>query len=296
MKITCNIIKDILPLYAEGMVSSDTIEMIEEHLVSCNNCREELSKLTSPIPIPSDINTVPLKKIQLMLQKRKTIVIILSVLFSLVIAISVIGYLTSPSYFIYSSDILNIVELENGAIVIEFNDKVSGYEISSYRSSDTEGYIYHINSWDSIWNRWFKKNNLQNIVLNPEGDIVDRVYYSQSNGEEDILVYARSIPNEGVITLPRLALNYYMVLAIILFVISLIAVVLTKKNKKIQNVMISLMSIPVVYIISSIVIRLFRPVTYMLAKDFFLIILLSIPIYSIFLLLYGRHKKQKQLI
>ena len=32
MKNECNIIKDILPLYAEKMVSEDTVDFIEEHL------------------------------------------------------------------------------------------------------------------------------------------------------------------------------------------------------------------------------------------------------------------------
>ena len=31
-KISCNIIKDILPLYLDGVVSDDTRQMVEEHL------------------------------------------------------------------------------------------------------------------------------------------------------------------------------------------------------------------------------------------------------------------------
>ena len=32
MKISCEIIRDILPLYAEGMASQATKEMVEQHL------------------------------------------------------------------------------------------------------------------------------------------------------------------------------------------------------------------------------------------------------------------------
>ena len=38
MRNECNIIRDILPLYAEDMVSDDTISFVEEHLQACAEC------------------------------------------------------------------------------------------------------------------------------------------------------------------------------------------------------------------------------------------------------------------
>ena len=45
MRNECNIIRDILPLYADKMVSADTASFVEEHLIGCAECREELEKL-----------------------------------------------------------------------------------------------------------------------------------------------------------------------------------------------------------------------------------------------------------
>ena len=45
MRNECNIIRDILPLYVENMVSEDTSEFVKEHLESCPACRAELEKL-----------------------------------------------------------------------------------------------------------------------------------------------------------------------------------------------------------------------------------------------------------
>ena len=45
MKNECSIIRDILPLYVENMVSEDTAEFVKEHLESCPVCRAELEKL-----------------------------------------------------------------------------------------------------------------------------------------------------------------------------------------------------------------------------------------------------------
>ncbi len=43
-EINCNIIKDILPLYVDGVVSDDTKEIVEEHLEHCEECKKK--KLT----------------------------------------------------------------------------------------------------------------------------------------------------------------------------------------------------------------------------------------------------------
>lgn len=48
MRNECNIIKDILPLYAEDMVSSDTIDFVESHLKVCAACRAELQRMENP--------------------------------------------------------------------------------------------------------------------------------------------------------------------------------------------------------------------------------------------------------
>ena len=38
MKNECSIIRDILPLYVENMVSEDTSEFVKEHLERCPAC------------------------------------------------------------------------------------------------------------------------------------------------------------------------------------------------------------------------------------------------------------------
>ncbi len=43
----CNIIRDILPLYLEDMVSEDTAAFVKGHLENCEACRRELETLKS---------------------------------------------------------------------------------------------------------------------------------------------------------------------------------------------------------------------------------------------------------
>ena len=45
MKTECSMIRDLLPLYVEDMVSEETAEHINEHLATCEECKVELERL-----------------------------------------------------------------------------------------------------------------------------------------------------------------------------------------------------------------------------------------------------------
>lgn len=40
MKYSCEIVKDLLPLYHDGVCSKDSISMIDQHLSECKNCKK----------------------------------------------------------------------------------------------------------------------------------------------------------------------------------------------------------------------------------------------------------------
>ena len=44
-KVSCEIIKDMLPLYYDSVCSDDSKRMVEEHLSECNNCKVEFKKI-----------------------------------------------------------------------------------------------------------------------------------------------------------------------------------------------------------------------------------------------------------
>ncbi|MDF2524262.1 MAG: hypothetical protein K0R31_1903 [Clostridiales bacterium] len=45
MKISCEIIKDLLPLYLDGVCSNDSKALIEEHFAECDSCKAELQAM-----------------------------------------------------------------------------------------------------------------------------------------------------------------------------------------------------------------------------------------------------------
>lgn len=71
MKTDCCIVRDILPLYVENMVSDETAVLVKEHLSECKECGKEAEYLTSDnfIPViqadllPKESGVAPLKKV-----------------------------------------------------------------------------------------------------------------------------------------------------------------------------------------------------------------------------------------
>jgi hypothetical protein len=51
--IQCEIIKDLLPLYADRVCSEASRTMVEAHLAECGGCREELENIRGELQIPA---------------------------------------------------------------------------------------------------------------------------------------------------------------------------------------------------------------------------------------------------
>lgn len=84
MKINCDIIRDLLPLYAEHITSEASNALVEEHLAECEACRAELEQMEQPVPVrPEAQPDAPLRRIRAALQKRSIRAAIGSVLAAL---------------------------------------------------------------------------------------------------------------------------------------------------------------------------------------------------------------------
>ena len=302
MKIKCNVIKDILPLYIENIVSEDTRVLIEEHTNECIDCKKELEEMKSPGDMPIDINSNVIKKVKNKLFREKFKSIIFSIMLTSIVAILAINYLTQPIYIPYSKDVVSIKESDNGTIFIDFEDKVGGYDISKYSSEDGSGYIYHITTWETIWNNKISNKNFGTLALNPDGEKVNSIYYyadnrgGYSSAEEtsDILIYGKSITDNGVVvTLPRLTLNYYFLIAIVLTVICAIIMLLLFRWEKPRNITVKILLIPLAYVIGHLCITGLNASTYSASRDFFGILLISVPIYLILITISNFLKKTK---
>lgn len=72
MKLECDVIRDLLPLYAEKLASPASSALVEQHLAECEACRAELERMEKPVPVqPEPQLDAPLKNIRSSLNRRR---------------------------------------------------------------------------------------------------------------------------------------------------------------------------------------------------------------------------------
>lgn len=72
MKLECDVIRDLLPLYAEKLASPASSALVEQHLAACPACRAELERMEKPVPVqPEPQPDAPLKNIRSSLNRRR---------------------------------------------------------------------------------------------------------------------------------------------------------------------------------------------------------------------------------
>lgn len=294
MNVTCNVIKDVLPLYLENMLSDDSTEMVEKHLEHCQECKNYLEELKTFHQVPVDTNISPLLKIKSSIRKKNILTAILAMMIAIMLMVITIAFLTAPKYIPYSERSVTLNEAENGWILVKFENTVSGYDIDKYPTEDNSGYVYHITTWNNTWNKMIKKSKVNYTVLNPNGENVVSVYYYQADGSEDILMYGKDInQGGGIITLPRMFLSYYLLAAIVCTVVCGGVMIIWHRHKKVFQFTLMIFYLSVSYLLSHLIVKGFTTSSYSATRDFFAIVLVMIPMYIAFLTVLHLFRKYK---
>ena len=94
-KFDCEIIKDLLPLYADNVCSEKSVNIVEEHLNDCSECSEELRKIRE-CPVVPEVDEDVKKAVKnagkrIKKGKKKTIIETVALVLILVILFGVIG-------------------------------------------------------------------------------------------------------------------------------------------------------------------------------------------------------------
>ena len=99
--LTCGVVRDLLPSYADGLVSEESREAVERHMETCTDCREALRQMQEP----ADTSTEQtheidyLKKVRQKSRKRMVLPLLAAVLLvsAVLFRICYIGFPLGPS-------------------------------------------------------------------------------------------------------------------------------------------------------------------------------------------------------
>ena len=280
MKNECSIVRDLLPLYAEGMVSPETASFVEEHLKDCEHCRNEYERLKTPCAVPAQNDAAPLLMLQKKMAAKRLRTIVLTAVFAVALLVSAFAVLDAPVYLPYTEELLAVEPVGENGLQITFDPSVTDFNYTVYQDPDGGNFYYcDVEAWYSLWDRWFSGGEEQRTaVVFPAKPYPVTVMYCPNDGTESICVYGEA-GEGGSIALPRLALGYYLILAVLALAV-LFAAWLVAKGRPRQRAWIErIMLYPVSYLISHGIVVGFRAISYSLVRDFRLILFVSLLLY-----------------
>lgn len=99
-KIHCSLIKDLLPLYIEDLCSTESTEIIKNHLEACSDCKKEYEQLTNQphIKVVNDNSTELIKGVGNMFKKdkKKAILKTVSIFLLIFVVLGIFAFLKVP--------------------------------------------------------------------------------------------------------------------------------------------------------------------------------------------------------
>lgn len=305
MKNECSIVCDLLPLYAEDMVSEDTAEFVKEHLGKCPTCRAELEKLRKPVqPVAAqhvpDIDAEPLKRLKKALLMEKVQAILCTAAVLLALMLSGLSFLTAPEYFAYSQELVTVTEGANGEATISFSSEITNYKLQRIADPADKQTVYHLEVWTCAWDRMFSKPGAQDVTVKPENGHELLIYFTQfinqSSSNSAVCIYGEIEPDSGGwMALPGLSMGYWLAINIVLLVILGVIWLNLRKKEKPRRLVERLILIPIAYMLGHLCVLGFHTLSYSEWRDAQMILAIGILFYCAMLLALSIFYSRKEL-
>lgn len=305
MKNECSIVCDLLPLYAEDMVSEDTAEFVKEHLGNCPTCRAELEKLRKPVqPVAAqhvpDIDAEPLKRLKKALLMEKVQAILCTAAVLLALMLSGLSFLTAPEYFAYSQELVTVTEGANGEATISFSSEITNYKLQRIADPADRQTVYHLEVWTCAWDRMFSKPGAQDVTVKPENGHELLIYFTQfinqSSSNSAVCIYGEIEPDSGGwMALPGLSMGYWLAINIVLLVILGVIWLNLRKKEKPRRLVERLILIPIAYMLGHLCVLGFHTLSYSEWRDAQMILAIGILFYCAMLLALSIFYSRKEL-
>lgn len=323
MDKTCSIVQDLLPLYEEDMLREETKEFVDGHLAQCAACRAELDALKADVkPVPVSAQPLRDLKRQLRRKKLTAVLLAVTLALTLAAAgfayLTAPQYLpySETEWTVARADgavtaegLADLSGVES--ISVNLLTPVSGAKVTSTQEPDSGKTVYFITAWRTPLDTWrgaFDKTgdapnaHSANDRTQREADALQgalgkvesartlftldtancaAVYYSPNNGQDDVLLCGSR--DGGIISMPRLALGYYVLLSLALLIPLSIAFFLYRR-KKAGKALGHLALIPACYLVGHLLVKGFVTTSYQMQRDFSLIILAAALLYAAALL------------
>ncbi|TSB45875.1 zf-HC2 domain-containing protein [Alkalicoccobacillus porphyridii] len=186
-KVKCEIIKDVLPLYIDGVVSLETKSMVEDHLLNCEKCKQEYEELSKEVVIPPNIDNSMLKHFKENFRKKKIKFALVASLITAMVFMSVYWFVFNFERVIpYSNSLFSIDTDNNNQIYLHYsgNNYYGTHEAYSIPIeingvSKNVSFIYFTQTLAESPSSTLlgKSNETETVYQFSESDQIDAIYY-----------------------------------------------------------------------------------------------------------------------
>lgn len=287
MRNECEIVRDLLPLYAEKMTSDASNELIETHLKTCAECRALLAEMTKDTAVSeSEEPQLPLETFAKTYQKKKRGFALLIGSLCASVLIALYAWLSTPQFLRFEKAVESTEEQSDG-VLIRFSDAVHHVRVMDYSDPDAKMMYADVECWTTVLDQlWHAPSSMP---LSVQADVV--YYRDNALNTAGRVLYGQPYGNSY--SLRRLTLNYYFWMALSAAMICGIAAFVLRKRKA-GEILTQLLTVPVSWCVASIIVEGgISASTWSITRDFSLITLLCITL-SITLLCLYRIRKEKQ--
>lgn len=194
-EIKCSVIQDLLPIYVDEVVSDDTKLLVNEHLLTCESCKNEYEQMKETLYVPIENKATLFSQLNKRWNRKKWLLIFGSVLMTSLLGValySFIFYYAKP--IPYTEDLFVIEEMEDGTLVSNyFGESHAGTHMTHPLEVEIDGEMKNISLiyYDETIANSPTRNNLRNYnrisseqFTLPDSQNVDAVYYGEFNLEK----------------------------------------------------------------------------------------------------------------
>lgn len=292
MKIPCAMIRDLLPLYAEKMVEPETERLMKEHLAECAECRQKLSGIEAGVE--KTVDTVkPLQTLKKEIRKRRLYAVLIAALCVFVAVYTGFYHTTEWKPVPWEEGLIEVTGIEERpyeevfgpdaapdesrnttveALILKVDSRINGTRETVFRDEDDTETVL-LQGWTTNGSGNFVRD-YHEMALCP---VPDRLIYEGSENQE--LLWGEPL-NGGVETLPRLALAYYVIMAVLLAVLSGVTWFFLRRHEK-SWIVRQIFFAPVSYLCAHFLIKGYHTASDFMERDFFSILFITIALYAL---------------
>ncbi len=285
MNLSCGVVRDLLPLYAENLTTEETNALMREHLAACEACSAELKKLQQPMAAPTAAPSSgdnALKLVRKGIRARRVTAVLFAALLVFVAMLTVFSRMVRPQYISYRDSGVAVVISENGDVTARFSGDVTSCKVTK-SVDEAQRTVVEVEAWTSLWDRMLGKTT-PSVLLSSNAEKADVVYYCDLSTEHDnMTVLYGTAPDGGSAVLPQLVLGMYFVLALAAAVVLGLLWLLLRKNKTASRILGYLFAAPLSYVLGHLLMTT-EFVSFSATSDFITNCIAALALYGVLVL------------